>query len=585
MDFKERYLYDSKTDLLGKGGFAMVYKAKDVLLDRTVALKFFSASGDDKHTLIKEISRAISLEHPNLCRYYDATMLEQLNLHGEVDKTEVGVMEYLDGGDLKTYWKAHPEQQLKLLTDVLKGLSFLHKWGIIHRDLKPANILIKNTEEGPVAKITDFGISKDVGSNHTSSSLLMGTIEYMAPEQFSPAKYGIEGKIGTNLDLWSFGLMVYELVTGGCLFGSRGGDSSAEQVMGNILSSDLFEDKISKLPEPYLSVVKRCLVKDAKQRVQRADELIALMEGKPVSQDIEQALDTQVLLAPVTKTEVLGSADPETKPILSGNIPLSGKGRSKKLKIVGIAGILFLVALMIFLLRSSWLVLPARSDNVELSKDTSKSALTSSPVLIASKTAIKGKFSFDTTQVVKHGVKINFIEDFSDTTHFWSVAEGATIADGKLRYKFLEKGQTSILTPVLLFSLNTNKDFSISVRTKWISGADDVSFGIQYFMDTGGLNRCEFSIAANGAFSIGTVKNGKWEPLQNWKNSEHINKNSLPNILDIVKKGNYISFYINDNQVASFPFEGGYVGTAYGVSVSASQTVEFDDFKISGTSL
>ena len=294
MDFKERYQYNSKTDLLGKGGFATVYKAGDKLLNRVVALKFFSVS-DDKHTLIAEISRVIGLEHANLCRYYDAALLDMANIHGDVDKVEVGVMEYLDGGDLKSYCQRHPNQQQKLLTDVLKGLSFLHKRGIIHRDLKPANILIKNTEDGPVAKITDFGISKDVGGSHTSSSLLMGTIEYMAPEQFSPAKYGIGGKIGTNLDLWSFGLMVYEMVTGHSLFGSRGGDSSAEQVMGNILNDELIEDKISGLSEPYLSLVRKCLVKDAKQRVQGADELISLLEGKTYASPAPTIQETVVL--------------------------------------------------------------------------------------------------------------------------------------------------------------------------------------------------------------------------------------------------------------------------------------------------
>ena len=76
MDFKTRYTYNSKTDLLGRGGFAIVYKAHDTLLNRVVALKFFTNSGSDKHTLIAEISRAISLEHPNLCRYYDAAMLD-----------------------------------------------------------------------------------------------------------------------------------------------------------------------------------------------------------------------------------------------------------------------------------------------------------------------------------------------------------------------------------------------------------------------------------------------------------------------------------------------------------------------------
>ena len=148
MDFKNRYQYNSKTDLLGRGGFATVYKANDTLLNRVVALKFFTNSGGtNKHTLIQEISRAISLEHPNLCRYYDAAVLESVNLHGETETTEVGVMEYIDSGELKPYLTKNPQHMDKLLTDVLHGLSYLHKHGIIHRDLKPQNILIKSAKE------------------------------------------------------------------------------------------------------------------------------------------------------------------------------------------------------------------------------------------------------------------------------------------------------------------------------------------------------------------------------------------------------------------------------------------------------
>ena len=157
MDFKNRYQYNSKTDLLGRGGFATVYKANDTLLNRVVALKFFTNSGGtNKHTLIQEISRAISLEHPNLCRYYDAAVLESVNLHGETETTEVGVMEYIDSGELKPYLTKNPQHMDKLLTDVLHGLSYLHKHGIIHRDLKPQNILIKSAKDAPIGYSGDL---------------------------------------------------------------------------------------------------------------------------------------------------------------------------------------------------------------------------------------------------------------------------------------------------------------------------------------------------------------------------------------------------------------------------------------------
>lgn len=111
----------------------------------------------------------------------------------------------------------------------------------------------------------------------------------MAPEQFSPAKYGINGKIGTNLDLWSFGLMVYELNTGTSLFGSRGGQSSAEQVMSNILNDELNDVKIKKLPGHYQTLVAKCLVKDANGMVQKAEEPTTILNNGislPIAYDI-----------------------------------------------------------------------------------------------------------------------------------------------------------------------------------------------------------------------------------------------------------------------------------------------------------
>src|SRR4029077_11154744 len=161
----------------------------------------------------------------------------------------------------------------------LRGLAYLHRHGMAHRDLKPQNILIKIDEDEPVSKITDFGISKVIASDDANSSTLLGTIEYMAPEQFNPKKYGINGRITTNLDLWSFGLLVYEAVCHESFFGSRSGGISAEQVLANILSEASLA-KADTLPGKYREIVKRCLVKNAADRVQNALELISLFENK-----------------------------------------------------------------------------------------------------------------------------------------------------------------------------------------------------------------------------------------------------------------------------------------------------------------
>jgi serine/threonine protein kinase len=304
MTFQERYQYNPATDLLGKGGFARVYKAKDLLLDREVAIKVFNATDKGQYTVIEEIKKAIRLQHPNLLRYYDVAIVENTNPLGEQETIQIGVMELANAGDLKQFARNNPGSPVlfNLLQQVLGGLEYLHQKGIIHRDLKPQNILLAEEDGVLTAKISDFGISKNLDSNTNSASMAIGTIEYMAPEQFSPGKYGINGKIGTNVDLWSFGIMVHELLTNEPLFGQRSGNTTAEQIMNAILSQELPQD-IDSLPEPFRTVIKKCLVNDAKKRVQRASEIIHMFSQEaggysPVSSGPEtMAIDKSMLPA------------------------------------------------------------------------------------------------------------------------------------------------------------------------------------------------------------------------------------------------------------------------------------------------
>ena len=304
MQFQDRYKYNPHIDLLGKGGFARVYRATDTLLDRVVAVKVFNVADSGHYTVLEEIKKVIRYEHPNLLRYYDVAILENTNAFGENEVLQVGIMEYANGGDLKTFAQKNPNSPLlyKLLQQVLSGLGFLHNKGIIHRDLKPQNILLTEENGTFTAKISDFGISRHIDTNTNSASMTIGTIEYMAPEQFSPNKYGIEGKVSTNVDLWSFGIMVHELIADVPPFGHRGGDTTAEQIMSSILSADLPKE-VDDIREPYQSVIKKCLVADAKQRIKTATELISYFEGAVQSPPVQTNSGNQINL----ETQVLNN--------------------------------------------------------------------------------------------------------------------------------------------------------------------------------------------------------------------------------------------------------------------------------------
>lgn len=277
-----RYSYVPLTDLIGKGGFSRVYKAFDKKLSRWVALKIYKTGEfSDHYSPIAEIKRVINLDHSNICRYLDIEELEKENTFGENEKIQVCVMELLDSGNFADFYHKsdkNPDVLKKLLQDVLNGISYLHKNGIIHRDIKPANILIKKTIEGPVAKITDFGISKLSDSvNNNSSSALIVSIPYMAPEQLNPRKYGVNEKISFNLDLWSLGVTIFEVMTGKVLFKNSDQDSS-EQIIANIMAPELPE-KINELPQPFRNIVSCCIVKSANNRAQKAEELLVLLNS------------------------------------------------------------------------------------------------------------------------------------------------------------------------------------------------------------------------------------------------------------------------------------------------------------------
>jgi uncharacterized protein (TIGR02145 family) len=279
MDFKTRFQYDSSQPI-GVGGFSRVYKAWDTLLEREVAIKIFpTVSQDARGNVVDEIRKAVKLQHPNLLSYYDVVLLENINAIGEKGVMQIGIMEYANRGDLKSFIASNRDPRLihSILIEILRGLGYLHRKGMIHRDLKPQNILLSDSEGYITAKIADFGISKDVLAGNTQSSALLGTIEYMAPEQFNPAAYGIDGKIGTSVDLWSFGVLAYEIITGEKLFGDRTSGTSQEEIMSAILSKQI-PAGVFRLIEPYQTIIRSCLVTDAKSRVNQADYLLSLLE-------------------------------------------------------------------------------------------------------------------------------------------------------------------------------------------------------------------------------------------------------------------------------------------------------------------
>ncbi|MGB2908031.1 MAG: protein kinase [Candidatus Aminicenantaceae bacterium] len=189
---------------IGRGGMGLVYKAKDIKLKRTVALKFLppelTQDSEAKQRFIQEAQAAAALNDPHICTIH------------EVDEDEGQIfiaMEYIQGLSLKQRLEEGPlviDEAKDLALQVAEGLKEAHDKGIVHRDIKPANIML--TEKGQ-AKITDFGLAKlTCGADLTKASTIMGTVAYMSPEQAKGEE------VDHRTDIWSLGAMLYEMLTG-----------------------------------------------------------------------------------------------------------------------------------------------------------------------------------------------------------------------------------------------------------------------------------------------------------------------------------------------------------------------------------
>ncbi len=269
-----KYQFDPKTDLLGEGGFSRVYKANDILLNRTVALKIANRSDfQSSYNYLEEIRKAIDFNHINVARYYDGFEYNEISF-GEKVTYQVGVMEYLPEGILthEVFRKLIVPEKKKLVKGILEGLKYLHEEkNIIHRDIKPSNILLARIKGELVPKIADFGISKERGDKSTGISRIVGSFDYMAPEQFDKKKH-----IDFNTDLWAFGVLLYNLCLGRMPFSDESITSEAE-VIRNIVDKPVPED-IKRIPSPFREIISLCLVKERHNRIGSASDLLSFLE-------------------------------------------------------------------------------------------------------------------------------------------------------------------------------------------------------------------------------------------------------------------------------------------------------------------
>lgn len=288
--FQSRY---REQHFIGSGGFARVFKVFDHAKNHYVALKMAHVNPDWKQfTLQREVELVNKLDHHRNIARYDSCYRFNTGMAGDMD---FAILKFYEYGNLEQFLRKEdltlPEKH-RVIKGILRGIGFLHRNDITHRDMKAQNILMSREDGVWTPKITDFGLAREFGGNHTMTNSSIGlTYAYAAPEQIQ------NQRIIKNVDLWAVGVIIYRIMVGSLPFGGGSGENKSTQsqleLSRKILELEL-PPELAGVAEPYQSIIRRCLISDPRQRVQTAEELIELLEPAANLEEVTVPMITPV---------------------------------------------------------------------------------------------------------------------------------------------------------------------------------------------------------------------------------------------------------------------------------------------------
>jgi serine/threonine protein kinase len=518
-------------DRLGRGGMAEVYKAFQPALQRRVAIKVIhphlAEDTDFVARFEREAQAVAKLHHPNIVQVYDFEMANDVYYM---------VMEHLPGETLKTkITELHDANQRMAVEDILSlvdkissAIDYAHEQGIIHRDLKPANI-IYNEKSEPI--LTDFGVAKILGTEKlTQTGLTSGTPAYMSPEQ------GVGDEADARTDVYSFGVIVYELLAGVVPYEAETPFALIMQHVTAPLPS--LHSVMPHYPPDVDRVIAHALAKKPDDRYSTATEF---------ARDLRSAFVGEPVVAPPIK--------PPARP------------NQQRLLIAAIA----VIALVIFT------IVAARA--IGFGQPANQSSIAATQAVIHSMAA------------PAHPDDVKFADDFSDSESGWPSIDGQDsrgYEDGQYR---ITETTPSVAIAGLIDAGPRFHQFHAAVDATLSAGQPESGYGLVFdYQDA--QNYYVFGINGLGQISIWVLKQGEWHELRNlsdnqqWTMDTHVKPTGELNHLEITRTDTKITASVNGSiviQVDDTSFTFGGVGFYVATSSSAANAladVRFDNLTI-----
>jgi len=532
---------------VGRGGMATVYKAHQPSIDRFVALKVlptqFAHDPNFLQRFEREAKAIAALEHPHILPLYD---------FGTQEGFTYMAMRYIKGGDLSNLMggQISNEHIAQIISDIARALDYAHKNGVIHRDIKPSNILIDSNGE---ALLTDFGIAKVADSKLTGTDMILGTPDYMAPEQ-------LDGIADARSDIYALGVVMFELLTGQPPYQAATPLATALKHMNEALPSP--RSLNPNIEEPLEQVITQAMAKEPDERYQTAAEMADAL--KAALQQIASSAPT--LSSPVSPTRQKSRA--QQPGATSNNMLWIGGG------IAAIILILIIGSVVIFSgpTAATGQNSPAASPQPGPQNDTQAAAPTkeaSSDLGGLLEGELLLRETFDSNE------RGWFALEFEDEFGFYQ----AKLVNG--RYRLSRQATEYLFIKEEPENTGEFDNFVASVEATPAQESNLFSYGLTFRSNADGFYYT-FDIFNDGHFSVRLRTTGGWQTLVENTATAALNQTG-PNQLVVEANGPTLRFFINDQQVATVEdttLQSGKVGLFIEVDAGQNGTVEFDNLRI-----